>query len=65
MLQEIIDGYRRTAVKSRHLSLVKEKAAEYEDRGYKTEIHIMGGYHHLYVKKDIEDLGRSKKETSE
>jgi len=55
-LPEVDDeGFRRTAVKSRHRSMVTSRAGEHEDRGELTKIVETGGYHHLYVKKRIDD----------
>lgn len=57
MLPETTEnGFRRTAVKKRDLGEVKKRADEYKDRGYETEILEQGGYHHLYIKKDMDSI---------
>lgn len=51
-MNEEIDGYRRTAVKTRDRDKLERKVDEFKSRGEETKVYESGGYYYLYVKKE-------------
>lgn len=51
-MKEEIDGFRRTAIKTRDKEKVKEKVEMFEERGEQTKVMKSAGYYYVYVKKE-------------
>lgn len=49
-MNEIIDGYRRTSVKTRDQNKLKLKLGEFENQGEKTKVYQQNGVFYIYVK---------------
>lgn len=58
-MKEIIDGHRRTAVKTRHKQMVEQKKKHFEDNDHSVIVVENGGYYYLYTKKNS-DLEESR-----
>lgn len=63
-MQEEIDGYRRTSVKTRHKHILKQKLEQFQANGEETKVYESGGYSYIYVKKE-KNLNGSKEENKE
>lgn len=50
-MNEYIDGFRRTSVKTKDQTKLREKIEDFEDRGFETMVKKSGGYSYLFVKK--------------
>lgn len=51
-MKEEIDGYRRTATKSRDKSKIDQKVEEFRARGEDVVVHTVAGIHYIYMRKE-------------
>lgn len=54
VMQEEINGFRRTSVKTKDKNKIKQKKEEFEERGEEVIVKESAGYYYLYVKKEKE-----------
>lgn len=51
-MQEEIDGFRRTSIKTRDRSKLNQKIDEFKERGEETMVKTVAGIHYLYIRKE-------------